>query len=180
MTKKKKDEAPGTQEMIARIDVGEDPNADLTEADADTKAQAAFTLKLKGASYADIARVLEYANPKAAKNAVERVLASASNDPESIDHGRIIANRRYERLLMAVMSKALKEDDPNHLAYHARAVAVVDRIARINGLDAAQQIQVTVNDDQIREYVANMAKLAGYATQAIEADILDAEIVDEG
>lgn len=167
----------GEKDLAAKVEAGTDPNADL-DFDSDTKAQAAITLKIKGASYADIARVLEYATPRHARQAIESALASASNNEESIDHMRKIQNKRYERLLLSVMSKALKEDDKEHLAYHARATALVDRISKLNGLEAAQQVQITASDETIRNYVENMARLAGFADKAIEGEILDAEVVE--
>jgi hypothetical protein len=178
MGKKKEPEPMGGEKDIEKkLAAGLDPNADL-DGDADTKAQAGLTLKLKGASWSDIARVLEYSSPTQARTAVERALATASNSPESIEQMRTLQRKRYDRLLLAVMGKALKEDDPNQLAYHARAVAVVDRISALDGLNAAQQVQVTASDETIQAYVANMAKLAGFNTKAIEGEILDADVIE--
>lgn len=141
--------------------------------DSDTMAQSGLVLKMKGASWSDIARVVGYSSPMQAKNAVLRALGSAANDEESIEQMRKLQNKRGERLLLAVMPRALKEDDPNQLAYHARAMAVVQMISRLNGLDAAQQVQVTASDETIQQYVAHLATLAGYNTKVIEGDILD-------
>lgn len=174
---KKPEPTGGPKDIEKKLRDGLDPNLDL-EGDADTRAQAGITLKIQGASWSDIARVLEYPRPIDARNAVERALATASNSEESREHLRVIQDRRYNRLLLSVMTKAIKEDDRDHLAYNARALAIIDRISKLHGLDAAQQVQVTASDETIQSYVERLSMLAKLDTKSVEGEIIDAEVIE--
>jgi hypothetical protein len=168
----------GEKDLALKIAAGIDPNADI-DVDKDTKAQAALGLATAGASWSDIARVLEYASPALARTAVERALASASNSPEKVEHQRILQDKRLKRLLQSVYGKAVNPEDKDHLAYNARALAIIDRIGKLHGLDVAQQTTVTATDETIAALVGALAKAAGLQNQAIEAEILEeAEIVE--
>lgn len=176
---KEPDPLGGAKDLELKIQAGLDPNADL-DIDADSKAQSAVALCVAGASWADIARVLSYSTPTQARLAVERALSAASNSPENIEHMRIVQDKRLKRLLQSVYGKAVNPDDKDHLAYNARALAIIDRIGKLHGLDAVQQVQITASDEAIQAYVNSLAKLAGLQTSSIEGEIMDAEIVEEG
>jgi hypothetical protein len=113
-----------------------------------------------------------YASPHHARLAVERVLAESAG-PEDRERMRELADRRYNRLLQSVMSKAVDSKDPQHLAYNARALAIIDRIGVLHGLNAPQQIQVSPSDQYIQEYVQRLSVLAVADREAAEADILE-------
>ena len=68
--------------------------------------------------------------------------------------------------------------DPQHLAYNARALALIDREAKLWGVDAPTQVQISANDEQIEAYVKNMSVLAAASLEADEAEILDADVVE--
>jgi hypothetical protein len=170
-----------THETIT--DLGPDPDPDVPVSDVDkseTKAQAALTLKLYGASYTEIAKTLNYSSAYRARMAVERVLANAADSPEDRDKMRVLANKRIERLLASVMGKATNPNDPNHLAYNARALALIDRGIKLHGVDAPTQIQFSATDQDIQSYVESLMPLARADPQAIEADIIEADIMEEG
>ena len=175
---KKDDALGGEKDLALKVEAGLDPNADLS-ADADTKSQAALSLAMMGANYTDIARVVGYASATLARTAVERALASAANTPDKVEQMRKLQDMRLKRLLQAHMGKAINPEDKEQLAYSARALAIIDRISKLHGLDAVQQVQVTVTDETIMSYVNNLAKLAGIETQAVEGEIFDAEIIDD-
>lgn len=182
---KNKEPLGGITDITRKVETEEDAEAvnkdlDLSD-DRTTRAQSAFALKLSGASYTDIARVLDYSSPTHARQAVERVLASAADSPEDIDKMRVLQTRRYERLLQSVMSKAVDPDEAEHLAYNARALAIIDRISKLHGVDAPTQVQFTPTDEYIQNYTRRMMEIMGVQQDAIEADIdvQDAEIVDE-
>lgn len=165
----------------AAIAKGEDPNADLDKIDPDdsaTKAQMGLALKLAGASYTDIAKTAGYSSATKARIAVERVLAAAADSPEDREKMRVLTSRRINRLLQSVMGKAVDPKDPQHLAYNARALALIDREARLFGVDAPTQIQITPTDQYIQQYIEKVSPLAAASLAADEADILDAEMVD--
>jgi len=159
------------------IEAGVADNTDLDLAAADNKAQMGVALLLSGASYTDIAKMAGYRDAKTARLAVEAVLANTADSPEAIDQLRVIQDRRYKRLLQSVMGKAVDPKDAEHLAYNARALAIVDRISKLHGVDAPQQVTITPTDAAIHEFVKQMLPHANASNTAGEADILEAEIV---
>lgn len=168
----------GPKDLARKVAEGKDPNADLQMMEPDTKAEGALFLSLAGASWSDIARQQGYSSPTHARLAVERVLAEAVG-PEERAQMRMLQDRRYKRLLQSVMGRAVDTKDPQQLAYNARALAIVDRISVLNGLNAPQQVQITPTDQYLQEYLERMIPEAQADRDAGEADILDAEIIEE-
>lgn len=168
----------GAGDLAKKLEAGKDPNADLAMAAPDTKAEGALFLSLAGASWSDIARQQGYSSPTHARLAVERVLAE-SVGPEDKAQMREINRRRYKRLLQSVMGKAIDPTDKEHLAYNARALAIVDRLGVLDGLNAPQQVQVTPTDQYLSEYLQRMLPEAQRDRDAGEADILDAEVIED-
>lgn len=164
-------------------------NADLDltkEIDRPSRSASAVALRLSGASHTDIARVLGYSSPTHARQAIERVLASAADSPEDLKTLRVLQTRRYERLLQSVMSKAVDPEAEDHLAYNSRAMTLVDRISKLHGVDAPTQVQFTPTDEYLTNYTNRLLEAAGLGTldadEASPEDIEDAEIIgdDEG
>lgn len=156
-------------------------NDDLGRKDRHSRQEAAVALRIAGATYADIARMLDYASPSLARQAVERCLATTVGT-ESREQLRFIEARRLERLLRSLWHKATDEKNEEHLAAVRTAIAVIDRHARLYGLDAPQEMVVyTPAATELEAWVSKMAKqVRGELPQ--EADIVGAEyqIVDEG
>lgn len=165
----------GGQKALERaVEEGRDPNADLTETDKSaTKAQAAVALRLAGTGYTQIARTLGYSSPTRARSAVERALASSVDKAEDHSHMRELTDRRLNRLLQSVMGKAVDPKDPEHLSYNARALAIIDRQAKLHGIDAPTKVQVTPTDQDIQRYIEAVHPLARAHAEMEEADILD-------
>lgn len=151
--------------------------------DRPSRSQSAVALRLSGASYSDIARVLDYSTPTHARNAVERVLASTADSPESLAHLRVLQTRRLERLLQSVMSKAVDPEAEDHLAYNGRALAIIERIGKVHGVDAPTQVQFTPTDEYLTTYTNRLLEAAGLGTldadEATPEDIEDAEIIED-
>lgn len=165
-----------------------DPDHNIPMNDVDrsaTKAEAAVTLKLYGASYTEIKNTLHYSSAFRARMAVERALAAAADSVEDKEKMRYLINKTLDRLKASVMSKAVNPNDPQHLAYNARALAILDRQAKLYGVDAPTQIQITQSDQYIQEYLEAVLPGVAADNNQIEADILamdeieDAEIVEE-
>ena len=169
----------GAKAFAQAIENGEEPNADLVVSETDTKAESALALRIAGTSYTNIAKALGYASATRARLAVERVLAASADSPEERDQQRVLNDKRLNRLLQSVMGKAVDPKDPDHLAYNARALAITDRIMRLWGVDAPAQVQITPTDEHLQQYVAHMMALARKEPEAEEADILDAEPVED-
>lgn len=158
-----------------------DPDALLPDTEADkskTKAEAAVALAVWGASYPEIKNKLGYSSARHARVAVERALAASADSEDDRDKMRVIISKRLNRLLASHMSKAVDPKDAQQLAYSARVLAIIDRQAKLYGVDAPTQIQFTASDDHIREYVEMMMPQAREDQNAIEADILDADVVE--
>ena len=150
----------------------EDANTDL-EIRSDQKAEAALALIIYGASYTKAAKITGYSSAFRCRQAVERVLAQDARSTLDRDKMRVVTEKRLNKLLQSVMAKALDPDDPQHLAYNARAFALTDRIGKLYGVDAPQQFQITATDERISAWVGQMRALAGADQEAEEANILE-------
>lgn len=157
----------------------EDANADLN-IKTDQKAEAALALIIYGSSWTKAAQIAGYSSAFRCRQAVERVLAQDARSTLDRDKMRIVTEKRLNKLLQSVMGKALDPDDPQHLAYNARAYSLVDRIAKLWGVDAPVQVQVTATDERIAHYVGTIRALAGADTEAEEANILEEAEYMEG
>lgn len=142
---------------------------------ATSTAEAAVAMFVWGASYTDIKNKLGYSSARHARIAVERALAASADSEEDRDKMRMVISKRLNRLLGSHMSRAVDPKDAQQLAYSARVLAIIDRQAKLYGVDAPTQIQITASDDHIREYVEFMMPQAREDQLAIEADILDAD-----
>jgi len=180
MPRKKAEPVTGPKGIDKAIESGADPNADLESVTTDNKSQSALALKLSGASYTDIAKVVGYSSAYHARQAVEQVLAASADSPEDRDKMRVLIDRRLNRLLQSVMSKAVNPKDPQHLAYNGRALALVDRQAKLWGVDAPVQVTVAPADSYIHEYAQRLLGVMDQDKEAVEADIIDADILEEG
>jgi hypothetical protein len=133
---------------------------------------AALTLRLAGASYADIAEALELGSSVQARALVVTTLAARAPDAEEREHLRAEEAGRLERLLRGVWGKA---NDPNH-AEHLPAIkvalALIDRHIRLYGLDAPAQ--VVVHNPTVAEIDAWVAQVM--AVQVGERASLGADV----
>ena len=159
-------------------DEGDDPNRDLEATDRTHRQEAAVAMRIAGAHYSEIARSLDYPNATSARTAVERALATSvgDNDKEKL---RWIEARRLERLLRSLWTKATNDKDESHLAYARTALAVIDRHARLYGLDAPQEMVVyTPAAAEIEAWVGSMARQV-HGEMPEEYDIINGYVVDE-
>lgn len=159
-------------------------NTDLVRAgdpdDNHTRAQSAVALRLGGASYTNIAEVLGYTDAFRARQVVERALAESAGSDEDIDKLRYLTARRLERLLQSLWPRGTNPQDPEHLAYARMILATIDRHARVWGVDAPQQMVVhTPNTLELQQWVTTMVKQVT-GDEAGEADVIDAEVVEDG
>lgn len=155
-------------------------NTDLvttTDLDNDTRATSAVALRVAGAPYTKIAEVLGYSNGFQARLAVERALAQSVDSDDSREQLRFLEARRLERLLQAVWGKAGNEKHPEQMVAVRTALAIIDRHARLYGLDAPQQMVVhTPKTLEIQQWVMTMAQQVVKAP--VEADVIDVEFTD--
>ncbi len=153
----------------------------VRDMDPPTRAAAAVRLAVQGASYPDIAQVLDYRTPMEAKAAVWDAIADLNVDYDDVDRMRTLQAQRLDRLLYAVMPKATDTEHPEQVTYGRFALAILDRQAKLQGLDAAAAVVVyTPTQKEIAAHAERVTQLMRTAAGAIEADIIiDAEIVEE-
>lgn len=172
---------PMEQEIEKAIEAA-DPDSGIPTNDVDrsaTKAEAAVTLKLYGASYTEIKNTLHYSSAYRARMAVERALAAAADSVEDKEKMRHMINKTLDRLKASVMSKAVNPNDPQHLAYNARALAILDRQAKLYGVDAPTQIQITQSDQYIQEYLEAVLPHVKEDNLQVEADIMNMDEIED-
>ncbi|HET6896883.1 MAG TPA: hypothetical protein VFK70_00980 [Vicinamibacteria bacterium] len=139
------------------------------------RSQAAVALRLAGASYAEVADVLEYADARTARHEVEDVLAASAADPADRETLRREALGRLERLLRATWAKATTPDHPEHIPAAKFALSVVDRVIRLQGLDAPAEL--VVHTPTMREIDAWVATVTAVDVEDLRA-LEDRSIID--
>lgn len=139
--------------------------------------QAATALRLAGASFAEVAEALGLANAGEARTLVERDLADRSGDEDQRKQMREEEAARIERLMRSVWAKATSPDDPEHLPAVRTALSLIDRHARLLGLDMPQEVVVyTPTTSEIDTWVTQMLNMqAALPGEVIEDDILEIE-----
>lgn len=101
------------------------------------KTRRAMALKLAGASYANIATAIGYSDASAARKAVQRGMKSSMQ--ENASELRRIHYGRLEHMLMLLWADVNQKD----LGSMSAALAVMDRMERLFGLNSAEKIDVT-------------------------------------
>ena len=174
-----------------------DPDTDVesmaifTQAEARRiRSDAAVALKIAGASYLEIAETLEYASVADAARAIEARLAETT-EPEGAawQTQRKLQRMRLDGLLKSVWEPANKSIvmdpetetpimNPEQLSYHRAALSVLDRIAKLEGLDAPQR-HVIYNPDAVEFDVTVKGLLAQTEQQrAQETDPFEIEYAE--
>ena len=155
----------------------EDANSDLDLKDYASRMEAAIALRVNGADYSEIARICGYTNVKAARIAVERGLASTATTGDK-ERRRVLESRRIEKLMNSTMKRATDPDDEQHLGYVRTTLALIDRHARLWGLDAPQEMVLyNPSAQEIETWLAKKRHaIEGYLPE--EADVVEAEVID--
>lgn len=134
---------------------------------------AATALRFAGASFAEIAEMLGFENATIARRAVERDLASqpSSEDREML---RKEEAARLERLLRGVWRKATNESDPEHLPAARTALSIIDRHARLLGLDMPSELIVySPAQREMEEWVSQVLASVAPHMELVEAEVVD-------
>lgn len=153
------------------------------------KAAAAANMKLRGASYQDIAEVCEYANAAEAQAAVLKVLA-ATHSPDEWETMRVIAAARAELLLeqsLAMASADYLIDDttgeriPNddRRLWHGAAQTDLMNWVGITGAKAPAKVEVTPGDVTLERIVNQILERSGHR-EVHEADVLELDQIPPG
>jgi hypothetical protein len=146
------------------------------------RAATIVQMKLAGATFAEIAQVMEM-KVVAVRTIFETAIAASADKDIPYDTMRAIYNARLEGLLKSVFPKALRSGDPDQLAYQRQALSVIDRGIKMNGLDAPTRVEVYSPSAQEFTRVIEMAAeaLGGTTGEAdIFADVYELEAAPDG
>ena len=141
------------------------------------KSNAAIQMRLAGATWTDVAQALGYPTARQALVATEKALERQLHT-EDRDAMRRLAGARLDRLLLGVWPKAIDASHPEHLLAVTKAREIVDRHAKLFGLDAPTEFVVhSPTQNEIEKWVASVAALR--VPDVEEYDILEGEIVPD-
>jgi len=139
------------------------------------KANAAVQMRLAGATWGEIALALGYPTPRQALVATERALVKQLDNADDREKMRKIAGARLERLLRSVWPKAIDPDSPDHLIAVSKARDLVDRHARLYGLDAPTEVVVhNPTQVELESWVTRL--LAATEPRVVGYDIIAGEV----
>jgi len=139
---------------------------------SEVMARAIVALWTRGVNYPDIADEFGI-SVATARMAVERVLADSLDDNEDKTIQRHRVSLQLDAFLRGVVDRALDKKDDQQLAYLRAALQVVDRKARLLGLDAPINVQLGLpSKDDLDQWVAAVAMFNGTASP-IEGDPFD-------
>lgn len=115
----------------------------------------AVELRTAGMPYAEIAHTLGMAGPSSAYRMVMRALAQ--NQSEEVEELRMVEGARLDCMQQSVWQRAVDGD----LSSIDRVLKIMERRARLFGLDAPQKVAVSTTqvDDQIDALLAELAAL---------------------
>lgn len=143
----------------------------------DRKANASLDMALHGANWDQIAEVMGYPTPRAAKVAVELALEKnlSTVDKQKM---RLLIQGRYNAMVASVAGKALDEEHPEHLAALGRYREITADVRRMWGLDAPQEVLITnPTEREINEWVG--LTVSQSMPDVEEDDIVDVELVED-
>ncbi|MFN9109351.1 MAG: hypothetical protein ACK5XN_04670, partial [Bacteroidota bacterium] len=106
------------------------------------RAVQALELRKAGISYELIAQRLNYSNRTAAYRAVSRLLSAT--EKEASNDLREVELRRLDDLFLSVYQKARNNADPLQLQAVDRCLRIMERRAKIAGIDAPEKTQTDV------------------------------------
>lgn len=149
--------------------IGTKADVKAAETMSEILARAITSLWTRGANYPEIAD--EFGITVAtARMAVERVLSDSLDDTEDKTKQRQRVALQLDAFLRSVADRALDQDNDNQLAYLRAAMMVVDRKARLLGLDAPINVQLGLpSKDELDQWVAAVATFNG-TTPPVEGD----------
>ncbi|MGN7977476.1 hypothetical protein ACTJJ4_07880 [Microbacterium sp. 22195] len=132
----------------------------------------AWAMRVRGATWDEVAEAVGYANGPNALRAVRNFVGGL---PElQTSELRSLWRERMEFLWPIAVEDA-KSGKPGAMR---AAVAVAQRAAQLDGLDQPQRVEVSADAGELSQMVH--ALLAAKGAGATEADIFDAEIVGDG
>lgn len=115
-------------------------------------------LRKAGFTFAAIAEALQFYDASGAKKAYDRAMQATIQQPA--DELRVLQRERLDDLLAGIWEKATKGDTWSV----DRVLAIMDRQARLDGLDAPSRVNHTVTDAMMQE-IEDLAATLGIGTE---------------
>jgi hypothetical protein len=142
-----------------------------TRGDALQRAADAWALRIQGKTWAQIAAALGYAYAGNAARAVRAFVGRLpAPDPEQ---ARTLWRERMEHLFSIAADDAA-EGKPGALR---AAVAIAQRAAAMDGLDAPAKMMLTADERQLEALAQTILARSGHA-EVLEADVLELEVIN--
>lgn len=150
------------------------------------RARACVNMRLEGASFMEIADILEYETPQDAKRDCERALA-ATHPPEDWETMRQLATARAESQFAESLKHAkadyLVDEQGNRvpnvdkLRWHQQASSDLMNFVTISGAKAPTKVEITPGEAQMERIVEELLQRGGYSV-AQEADVLELTAIE--
>ncbi len=131
------------------------PSAAERAAQREERRQRALEMRRTGASFLQIAKKLEYRNPAEAARDVTKLLTATVR--ETSEEVRAVELARLDGLMVTLWPSARRGD----LQAVDRVLKIMERRAKLLGLDAAQKHEIVTQDAiemEIKRLEAEMAK----------------------
>lgn len=143
------------------------------------RAAASLALRLDGAGFADIAKVLDLSSPAEARRMVDKALADIPTDMDAVERIRDLESRRIERILISLMKRGTNPKDPDHLAYARTALAAIKQQTDLHGAAMPTKVDISYNPSaqQLEQWVSQIG--AALHKDIVEGDIIDVEIIED-
>ena len=145
------------------------------------RAKACANMRLDGASFMEIAEVLEYRDAAEAKRDFQRALA-ATHPPEDWETMRHMESARAEKLFKQSIAMAsadyLLDEEGNKVAnteklkWHQQAAADLMNHAVISGAKAPTKMEITPGEAQLEQIVEQLIARSGHEV-VHEAEVLE-------
>lgn len=142
------------------------------------KADAALAMRIGGATWAEIAEGLGYPTPRQALVATEKALARQLNTEEDRAKMRRLAGQRLERMLRAIWAKAIDPENPDQMVAIGKARDLIDRHAKLYGLDAPTE--VIVHNPTMAEIESWVAMVVQSGSPAVpQMDVIEGHVIEQ-
>ncbi|WP_292834922.1 hypothetical protein [Microbacterium sp.] len=131
----------------------------------------AWAMRVRGADWATIAGATRYSSPQNAMRAVRNYVGKLPAI-ESSDDLRSLWRERLE-YLWPLAARDAEAGRPGALR---AAVAVSQRAAQLDGLDAPQRFEITPGEADLERLVDEIVRRSGHE-EILEADVIDLDVV---
>lgn len=141
-------EAPNSELDPIREELGtEEEEKALVRNPRRRSAKAALELKMMGANFVEIAKVLEFESPSAARMAVESALIESGHGDADKESIRSLMGLQLDQWHKSIATKIVDSKLTGQLEYMAMGLRLMERKARLFGIDAPTKVELHNADD---------------------------------